>query len=305
MKPEKEKEPTKVRQPVERKGRRGRFLYWLFTILFVIAGAGVLFYPTISDQWNLMRDKQLENHYIESVQNTDPEEFAKIYEVAEAYNNQHTFNTISNVFEETGEYVISHPYDTMLDPMGNGVMGFLSIPKIKLEIPILHGTGEAALEQGAGHIEGTSLPIGGPGTHAVLAAHRGLPSAMLFTDLDQMREGDRFFLTVLDQKLAYQVDQIKTVLPSETDDLAIAEGEDYVTLLTCTPYGVNTHRLLVRGRRIPYSEADQLEEKGKAKIVNNHSLPTRALLLGLGVLLLLILLFLLLRWLRERRERKR
>ncbi len=161
--------------------------------------------------------------------------------------------------------MLSHPYDTLLDPNGNGLMGSIEIPKLNLKLAIYHGLGTEALENGVGHVEGTSLPIGGEGTHAVLAGHRGLPSARLFTDLDQMQIGDTFLIHVLDQTLAYKVDQIKTVLPEETEDLAIVPGEDHVTLITCTPYGVNTHRLLVRGVRTEYTE--KIQEEVEAEIV--------------------------------------
>lgn len=162
-----------------------------------------------------------------------------------------------------------NPYWSLLDPDGTGVMGYLEIPKISLRLPIYHGTGDAALQKGIGHLAGTSLPVGGSGTHCVLSGHRGLPSALLFTDLDQLETGDTFTLYVLDQRLSYQVDQILVVEPEDVSTLAPEDGKDYVTLVTCTPYGVNTHRLLVRGSRIedtqePVPEVTNLQVAAKA-----------------------------------------
>ena len=173
---------------------------------------------------------------------------------------------INNV-EEAEDYVLTHPYDQLLDPDGMGIMGYLEIPKIHITLAIYHGIGKQALENGCGHVEGTSLPIGGKGCHAVLAAHRGLPDAKLFTDLDRMEEGDEFYLHILDQILAYQVDRIRVVRPSEIGGLRIREGRDLVTLLTCTPYGVNTHRLLVRGHRVKYVPAHAEEQAAQAEPV--------------------------------------
>ena len=193
----------------------------------------------------------------------EPEDYSAIWEAARAFNAEHTVNTIVDAFDEdTNEYVLSHPYDEVLDPTNNGIMGYIEIPKINVRMAIYHGIGTEALENGCGHIEGTSLPIGGVGNHAVLSAHRGLPSAKLFTDLDQIEVGDLFFITVLDAKLAYRVDQILTVLPEETEDLAIEPGRDLITLVTCTPYGVNSHRLLVRGERTEYVEEENTMKPG-------------------------------------------
>lgn len=172
-------------------------------------------------------------------------------------------------------------------------MGSLEIPKIGVTLAIYHGVGADVLEQGCGHVEGTSLPIGGGSTHAVLAAHRGLPSAELFTDLDQMEEGDLFYIHVMDETFAYEVDRIETVLPEETEYLDIEEGEDYVTLLTCTPYGVNTHRLLVRGTRTEYTETSQAEAAGQAEQAQRETDTVKLLLAGFAVFLLLLLAMLL------------
>lgn len=173
---------------------------------------------------------------------------------AQEYNASHSKNVIIDAFtDEAGES--DEEYENLLNPQGNGIMGSIMIPSIDVNLPIFHGTEEEELRAGCGHLQGTSLPVGGQGTHAVLAAHRGLPSAKLFTDLERLKCKDIFYITIMNEKIAYEIDQIKTVLPEETEELEIVKDEDYVTLITCTPYAVNTHRLLVRGHRIPYEEA--------------------------------------------------
>lgn len=258
-------------------------------LLFLI-GLSILLYPTFSNLWNTWRNDQLISEYSQSIQEIPEADYSEMWEAAREYNRQHTENVIRDVFDEENEkeYEMSHPYDVLLDPSGNGIMGYINIPKINIQLAIYHGVGEHALENGVGHIEGTSLPIGGESTHAVLSAHRGLPQAKLFTDLDQMEVGDMFFITVLDQKIAYQVDQIKTVLPEEVDDLAIVKGEDYCTLVTCTPYGVNSHRMLVRGKRVELSQDQekQIEEEQK-QILPGIGLEERTLLLGIAAFIIL------------------
>ena len=197
-------------------------------------------------------------------------------------------NSIVDAFNEEEDYEPTHPYDEVLDPNGDGLMGSIEIPKIQAKLAIYHGLSKNVLEKGVGHVEGTSLPIGGESTHAVLAAHRGLPNAKLFTDLDQMEVGDIFILHILGKNLAYKVDQIKTVLPEETSELDIVEGEDYVTLVTCTPYGVNTHRLLVRGTRTEYVEEEKSNDTIPQKLAQTD--PKKVLAAGSAVLVILILL---------------
>ena len=182
-------------------------------------------------------------------------------------------------------------YESMLNPDGSGVMGYLEIPKISVSLPILHGTGDEVLARGIGHLQGSSLPVGGKGTHAVLTGHRGLPSARLFTDLDQMEETDRFRILTLGEELDYEVSEIRTVLPENTRDLKILPEEDLVTLVTCTPYGVNSHRLLVRGTRVPYNGEEEIEStaaESMLKSIQNYYMIY--LILGLSVTLLVILL---------------
>ena len=275
------------------KKKKHRWIRNLIFLLIFLAGAGVMFYPTFSELWNSYRNQKLVSSYTEAVETMEPEDFSAIWAEARAFNAQHTVNSIVDAFdEETDEYVLSHPYDQVLNPTGNEIMGYIEIPKINVRLAIYHGIGTEALENGCGHIEGTSLPIGGVGNHAVLSAHRGLPSAKLFTDLDQMEVGDLFFVKVLDAKLAYKVDQILTVLPEETDDLAIEPGRDLITLVTCTPYGVNSHRLLVRGERTEYVEE---EDTMKSGIILRNPLEgtnqaQRMLVLGMMVFLVFLIL---------------
>ena len=233
--------------------KKKRKKYIGFALLFLL-GLSILLYPTFSDAWNQYRNAKLINTYETAVNDLPDKDYDRLWKEAKRYNREHTVNTFVDAFDEKGDYILSDAYKKILDPDGEGLMGSIEIPKIQARIAIYHGISDDVLEKGAGHVEGTSLPVGGKSTHAVLAAHRGLPSAKLFTDLDQVEIGDIFFLHILGKTLAYKVDQIKTVLPSETEDLDIIKGEDHVTLLTCTPYGVNTHRLLVRGTRTKYVE---------------------------------------------------
>lgn len=247
----------------QQKKRKHGPLYYILIVLLILIGAGALCYPLLSTVWNDHRNRQLLSSYSDSVQELASDEVSRMWKEARDYNAQHRVNNPVEPFSvEKEEYIKTHPYDDLLNPNGDGVMGELEIPKISVRLPIFHGTGAEALEKGCGHLTGTSLPTGGIGNHTVLSAHRGLPSAKLFTDLDQVEVGDCFYLQILDQVLAYQVDQILTVLPEESEALAIDPDMDYATLITCTPYGVNTHRLLVRGHRIPY----QAPEKGSGKL---------------------------------------
>ena len=296
----------------KKKKKKGSWISSLFLVLIFLIGAGILFYPTVSDLWNNYRNQQLISEYTEVVETMESEDFSEIWAEAREYNAQHTVNTILDAFdEEEGDYVLSHPYDQVLNPTGNEIMGYLEIPKISVKLAIYHGIGTEAWENGCGHIEGTSLPIGGVGTHSVLSAHRGLPSAKLFTDLDQLEIGDLFYITVLDEKLAYKVDQILTVLPEETEDLAIEEDKDLVTLVTCTPYGVNSHRLLVRGERTEYVPEE--DTSTPSMILRNPLEGTnrseRLLVIGLMVFIIFLILFgIILKihdWRKRRKQRKR
>lgn len=218
----------------------------ILLVLFLIAGVSLLLYPTFSDYWNSFHQSQAISSYAEKVANLNEEKYAEIWSAAEEYNR--TLLGRANSFSLTEEQ--KDRYEKLLDVTGLGIMGYIEIPEIDCSLPIYHGTEESALQIAVGHIEWSSLPVGGESSHCVLSGHRGLPSAKLFTDLDQLEEGDIFILCVLDEVLTYEVDQILIVEPQETEALQIIEGEDFCTLVTCTPYGINTHRLLVRGHRI-------------------------------------------------------
>lgn len=280
----------------------------LFGLLFFI-GLGILCYPTVSDQWNKYRQNQLITTYEEAVAVLEPEDYSREWEAATKWNDtlEQNFLYVDAFGEESAEQEDSE-YEKVLNISGDGVMGYLSIPKINLKLSIYHGTSEEVLQTGIGHLEGTKLPIGGESTHSVLAAHRGLPSARLFTDIDQLYKGDLFYIHVLDEILAYQVDQILPMVDKDDtaaleEALRIEEGKDYVTLFTCTPYGVNSHRLLVRGSRVPYNGEEEIEAtpvETMLEAVQNYYM--LYLLLGLSVTLLAILL---LRFLFRPRRKKR
>ncbi len=218
-----------------------------------LAGLGVLLYPTISNWWNLWMQSRLITEYERKVEELDTEQFTEIYDAARIYNEKLFQLGISFANVDANDErlnVDGQNYDQLLNINGNGVMGYVIIEKIGVRLAISHGTEDEVLHDGVGHLKGSSLPVGGESTHAALFGHRGLPSALLFTDLDQMEIGDYFQVNILGRVLNYQVDQILVIDPHETDPLEIVEGKDYVTLVTCTPYAVNTHRLLIRGVRV-------------------------------------------------------
>ena len=222
-----------------------RIIATILIILLFLAGLGIVLYPYVSEYVNAKHASRVVVNYDDAVKEITPEDFSQYFEVAEEYNERLRQNP--NPFSEDSR---TEGYETALNVDGSGMMGYLEIPKISVKLPFYHGTSGAVLNEAVGHLEGSSLPVGGEDTHVVLSAHRGLPSAKLFTDLPELGEGDIFILTVLDRKMTYQVDQILTVLPTELESLEVEDGQDYVTLMTCTPYGINTHRLLVRGHRI-------------------------------------------------------
>lgn len=222
----------------------------LILVIMLVAGIFLLVYPTFADWWNSFHATRAIATYTEQIENMNTEEFDRMRAEAAAYNEKllHESNRYIQSDEELAEY------NSILDVTGTGIMGYIDIPKIRITLPIYHTTEESVLQVAIGHIPGTSFPIGGEGTHCVLSGHRGLPSARLFTDIDRMAEGDTFQMQILNETLTYEVDQIRTVLPAELDELQIEEGRDYCTLVTCTPYGINTHRLLIRGHRVETEE---------------------------------------------------
>ena len=285
-----------------------KILNVVFALMF-LGGFLLLAYPTISDQWNTYRQSRLISSY-EEVVSEKTEAGAIDYEAewlkAQQYNDELMPMILPDSFaiaEAEGE---DEEYMAALNLAGDGIMGTVEIPKIGITLPIYHTTEEEVLERAAGHLEGSSLPIGGENTHAVISAHRGLPSAALFTDLDQLEAGDHFLIHVLDETLCYEVDQILTVEPDDTSALQVEDGEDLVTLLTCTPYGVNSHRLLVRGHRVPYEETVVAEEETPLAAVSLHTNYLLWVFVGLGVTALFILaLFLFDRRARKKRQKER
>ena len=231
-------------------------------VLFLTA-LGLTLYPLISNYVNQKYASEIQTAYQKLIQQTDDSVLQEAKQRAVAYNLAITPGT-ADAYSEEALLSAAENYDSQLDIAGNGIMGYVEIPKIQVHLPIYHGTDAEVLDRGVGHLLGSSLPVGGENTHTILSGHSGMASQKMFTDLEQLTQGDVFCLNVLNETLAYQVTEINTVLPYETDLLGIVPGEDLCTLVTCTPYGINTHRLLVRGSRIPYEEAAVLEEENTA-----------------------------------------
>lgn len=281
---------------------KNKVLNILITLIF-LAGFAILVYPAAANFWNQQREKQLINTYEEAAKKAEAEDLSAIFEAAYAYNKAQLGNAVPDAFAE-GESTIDEQYESLLNYNGDGIMCYLEIPCIDVQIPVFHGTGEAVLQKGAGHLEGSSLPVGGESTHAVMAAHRGLPSSALFTDLNLLKEGDLFFIHVLDQVLAYEVESNLVVEPHETESLLIQYGEDLVTLVTCTPYGVNSHRILVRGHRVEYTQ----EVREAAKEVTFTSITTNyelVVLIGLAFVAVVGVLLFLAGKCRDRKRRRK
>lgn len=231
-------------------------------VLFLTA-LGLTLYPLISNYVNQKYASEIQTAYQELIQQTDDSVLQEAKQRAVAYNLAITPGT-ADAYSEEALVTAAEDYGNQLDIAGNGIIGYVEIPKIQVNLPIYHGTDAEVLDRGVGHLLGSSLPVGGKNTHTILSGHSGMASQKMFTDLEQLTQGDVFYLNVLGETLAYQVTEINTVLPYETDLLGIVPGEDLCTLVTCTPYGINTHRLLVRGSRIPYEEAAVLEEENTA-----------------------------------------
>ena len=266
--------------------KKGNHLITLLLVFIFLLGLSLLLYPSVSDYWNSFHQTRAITSYAREVANLDQARYDRLWEDAKAYN--------QSLLGRDNAYLLSdaqkEEYDRLLNVSGLGVMGYIEIPGIGCSLPIYHGTEESVLQIAVGHLEWTSLPVGGESTHCVLSGHRGLPSAKLFTNLDKLVVGDLFMLRILDEVLTYEVDQILIVEPQETDALKIEEGKDYCTLVTCTPYGINTHRLLVRGHRI-----DNVEE-AKTVRVTADAVQIEPLLVApvVAIPMLLILLILLL-----------
>ncbi len=256
-------------------------------ILFLfLAGLAVMMYPVISNIWNQLRTDTLISSYKDETGKLTQEKMDAVFSEAGKYNREHSRNTLIDAFGK--KTPAGEEYSKLLDPLGNGIMGYIEIPKIDQRLVIYHGTSSKVLEKGCGHIAGTSLPVGGRSTHSVIAAHRGLPSAKLFTDIDQLEAGDKFYLFIMDRTLAYEVDQIKVVEPDCLDELQIVDGKDYVTLFTCTPYSVNTHRLLVRGHRVKYIPEENSTRTTAENIIHSWILKLVITLLAAGIIYMII-----------------
>ena len=265
--------------------------------LIFMAGLGFLLYPTVSNLWNRAHQSRAIATYTKQVEKLDDSQNKEMLKAARKYN--------KSLLKKSDHWKLSKKdkkkYESLLDVSGTGIMGYIEVPKIDCSLPIYHGTDEGALQIAIGHLEGSSLPVGGKSTHCVLSGHRGLPSARLFTDLDQMEEGDIFVLNVLGRKLAYEVDQIKVVLPDEMSDLEIVQGKDLCTLVTCTPYGINTHRLLVRGHRTKYIEETVVRVQKEAEKKETGIW----LLAGGGAVFLIIIIIVVVKRRRKRRNLQR
>lgn len=240
-----------------------KFLWRLLITILILGGIGLIAYPKISDKLYRSKAAKVMIDYSDEVEKKDKEERDRLFQEAVDFNTNRSKGVI-----EADDLGHVPGYEEVLNITGTGIMGYLDIDKIDVQLPIYHGTDNSVLQIGAGHVEFTSLPVGGPSTHSVISGHTGLPDAELFTDLTELEIGDEFTITVLGKVLLYRVDQIKTVLPEELDDIKIIEGKDYCTLVTCTPYGINSHRLLVRGERVIQEDNNEVVEVPIPKIKN-------------------------------------
>ena len=276
------------------KKNKNRITTVLLALVF-LAGLSLLLYPTVSDYWNSFHASRAVAAYAQEVADLNGAEYDRLLEAARDYNARAAQR--SNTFALTEAE--QEEYQSLLNMDGTGIMGYIEIPNIKLSLPIYHGTEESVLQIAVGHLDWSALPVGGEGTHCVLSGHRGLPSAKLFTNLDQLREGDTFLLRVLDEILTYEVDQILIVEPKDTAALEIVEGQDYCTLVTCTPYGINTHRLLVRGHRI------ETPDSADAIRVTSDAMQIEPILVAPAVGVPLVLLAVAILLLSDRRRRRK
>ena len=282
---------------------RKRYIGDVLRVIGLIIALSVLLYPTVSNYLYEKNGARVISIYDEEAVRLNESKKWEMIEAARQYNGELLGNLeLLDPFSPLKKEVDAR-YQSLLSTHEAGMMGYIRIPKIDAELPIYHGTEERILQSGIGHFEGTSLPVGGESSHCVLTGHRGLPSKILFTDLDKLRNGDIFYIKILGETFAYQVDQILTVLPEDTKALTIAPGKDYVTLVTCTPYAVNTHRLLVRGVRIPYEEAiRQVEDE---KITPTLPFQVKLLILAIVILILIFIVYKIWKKTRKRKETRR
>lgn len=258
----------------------------LLLMIILLAGVSLLLYPTVSDYWNSLHQSKAIASYAEEVANLETDKYEELWSAAADYNNSLVGRENSYLLDDEQKEL----YDSLLNVSGLGVMGYIEIPEINCSLPLYHGTDESVLQIAVGHLEWSSLPVGGESTHCVLSGHRGLPSAKLFTNLDKLQLGSVFMLRVLDEILTYEVDQILIVEPQDTDALEIVEGQDYCTLVTCTPYGINTHRLLVRGHRIENIEEAKTVRVTADAVVIDPMIVAPIVAIPLMIILLALLL---------------
>lgn len=275
----------KKKEEIQKEGKKRGSLSTVILLVILLVGLGIMLYPTVSDYWNSFHQTRAIANYDAVVAELDDTDYDRLFAEAEQYNER--LRELGAPFSECGN--LTATYEKVLNVAGNGIIGYISISKIGVELPIYHGTSDAVLNVAAGHLEGASLPIGGESRHSVISAHRGLPSAKLFTDIDRLELGDTFTITVLNQILTYEVDQILIVEPSQMEALSVTRGEDYCTLLTCTPYGINSHRLLVRGRRIENPQGAVVVHKDATRIPAYIAAPAIAIPI-LFILLLITLI---------------
>ena len=282
---------------------KNKTLPMILGILAFLLALLITLYPVISNYINERYASEIHTAYEEIIQQADNSALLEAKKQAIAYNEAITPGTAGEAYSQAALTDASRDYESQLNIAGDGTMGYVEIPKICVNLPIYHGTGNDSLERGVGHLLGSSLPVGGASTHAILTGHSGMATQKMFTDLEQLSVGDVFYLHILDEILAYQVDRIKTVLPHDTSLLGITSGRDYCTLVTCTPYGVNTHRLLVRGTRIDYEEAEVIveetaqEEQPQSRWEEKYLL---GLLLGVLAVLILFLAAVIVMWIRKK-----
>ena len=258
-----------------------------FIFIFLI-GLSILLYPLVSSTWNQILANQMMRNYDDTVAETPKKDLEDSLKAARKYNEELLPHAVPDAFS-IRDNKTDPEYEALLNLTGDGLMGYIEIPAIRTKSPIYHYSTEESLQKGVGHLFGSSLPVGGKGTHAVLTAHRGLPHNRLFSDLDKIKEKDRFFISISGETFAYQVDQIEVVLPEKTESLALVEGKDYVTLVTCTPYGVNTHRILVRGHRVPYTPGEEDKINSRAWLNMNIMMSLVGALLGILIALILVI----------------
>ena len=269
----------------------------VFLVIIFLLGLSLLLYPTVSDYWNSFHQSRAIVSYSETVANMDNENYEKHMKLAQDYNKK----LVKKKYQWSMSDEELKEYNSILNVTSSGIMGYIEIPNLNTIMPIYHGSNDEVLQVAIGHIEGSSFPVGGESTHSVVSGHRGLPSAKLFTDLDKLKENDIFMIHVLDETLTYEVDQIRIVLPEQVDDLEIVEGEDYCTLVTCTPYGINTHRLLVRGHRVDNPEHIQSKRvSADATLVDSFSV---ACVLGSIIVVVLVIWLFFYSWYQDIRKK--